>query len=324
MSDLIAFHGNSALKRLCIERIEKQRDSRSIGPVLREAWLPQYSMCTLIGALLEDSDTAKLEEATGIPSQLALLAQNLLGASTVSTPNQAYADSLQSAPPWYELPDSMRGQWTAWVEAIQVGGKVPDIFADVIAAILRDLMSTDHAVAPLPPDVEALLSDVLQLFEAEVRGEPVTPQQWKNARAKCVVLTDALQGSQSQSAFTKPLAVFLESLCWSWDGDYTEPLQSLRALADEITYLLSSRLASEADQEIIAGQQRAMAQFFVEAEKDPKFDPKAFFAGSKELKAFWDFDFQKLLATQKLQVVPFVGGRMMAEFVACIERRQTK
>ncbi|HSV36722.1 MAG TPA: hypothetical protein VLI46_14265, partial [Ramlibacter sp.] len=64
MSDLIAFHGSSALKKQCIERIEKYRDAGSLNPFINVAWMPEHSMCTPLGALLESADVDKFEPAT--------------------------------------------------------------------------------------------------------------------------------------------------------------------------------------------------------------------------------------------------------------------
>jgi hypothetical protein len=67
-----------------------------------------------------------------------------------------------------------------------------------------------------------------------------------------------------------------------------------------------------------------MAQYMAEAQKDPKFDPNVFFGASKDLKIFWGLEFQEVLANQKLQTTPLVGGRMLTGLVECIKKYQTK
>ena len=324
MSDLISFHGNSALKKQCIERIEKYRDSRWLNPVMMATWEPEHSMCTPMGALVESADLNDFESVTGIPSGLALFHQALVGVAAVSIPNQAFKETLHNAPPVFVLPDAIKEHWTAWLEAMEVGGKVPDLFARALTWIMRDLLSADHPVAPLPSSVRTQISTVVQLFESELDAQVVTGQQWTAARKRCVEMTDAAAVGDGQSAFVRPIAEFLESVCWSWSGDYEEPLQSLRSLAYGVTGVLAEQLLSPADREVIAGQRRAMDQYMVEAQKDPKFDPHAFFQQSEELKVYWGFEFQSVLANQKLQTTPLVGGRMLAGLVECIERYQSK
>ena len=324
MSDLISFHGNPALKKQCIERIEKYRDSRWLNPVMLATWEPDHSMCTPMGALLESADLASFESVTGIPNQLALLYQALVGVCVVSIPNEAFKQSLHTAPPVFVLPDVIKEHWTVWLEAIEVGGKVPDLFGQVVVWILRDLLSADHPVAPLPSDIRARISAVLQLFEAEAGGQAVTAQQWAAERKACVEMTDTMAVADEPTGFVAPIAEFLESVCWSWAGDYAEPTISLRSLGHQVTGKLASQLSSPDDLEILAGQERAMKQYMDEATKNPKFDPHAFFAQSKELAAFWGFEFQQVRANHQLQTTPLVGGRMLTGLLECIKKYQTK
>lgn len=324
MSDLISFHGNPALKKQSIERIEKHRVSRSINPVMLDAWVPEHSLCTPMGAMLESADIGNFESVTGVPKQLALLYQTLVGATAVAIPDKASAENLHNAMPIFVLPDPNKEHWTAWLQAIEVGGKVPDLFSHVLVWILRDLMSADHPTAPLPSIVQSQISTVLQLYEDEVTGQPVTAQQWSVARNTCVEVTDAMAVAGGQPPFAKSITEFLESICWSWAGDYTEPLQSLRSLASGVTGVLADQLLSSADREVIAGQRRAMDQYMVEARKDTKFDPNVYFQQSKELKVYWGLEFQEILAERQLQATPLVGGRMLAGLVECIKKYQTK
>ena len=324
MFALISFNGNPVLKKQCIERIEKYRDSQWLNPVMHAVWEPEHKMCTPMGALLESADVDKFEAVTGISRQLALLYQALVGVSVVSVPNKAFAETLHNAMPIFVLPDPIKKQWTAWLQAIEVGAGVPDLFAHVMVWILRDLMSADHPIAPLPAIFQTQFSAVLKLFEDEAAGKTVTAQQWAVPRKACVEITDAMAIKGHQWPFAQTTTEFLESICWSWSGDYTEPLQSLRSLASGIAGVLADQLLSPADHKVIAGQRAAMEQYMVEAQKDPKFDPNVYFEQSKGLKTYWGFEFQQVLAERQLQITPLVGGRMLVGLVECIKKNQTK
>jgi hypothetical protein len=318
MSALISFNGNPALKMQCIERIEKYRDSQWLNPVMHAVWEPEHKMCTPMGALLESADVDKFEAVTGISCQLAFLYQSLVGVSVVSVPNKAFAGELHKALPLFVLPEAILEHWTAWLDVIDVGGKVPDLFA-------HDLLSSDHPVAPLSSSIRAQLSTVVHLFESEADGQVVEAQKWADARKRCVELTDAMAVADGRSDFEKPIAEFFESVCWSWAGDYTEPLQSLRSLAQAVTGVLADQMLSPSDHKVIAGQRAAMEQYMVEAQEDPKkFDPNLYFEQSKGLKTYWGFEFQQVLAERQLQITPLVGGRMLVGLVECIKKYQTK
>lgn len=324
MTDLIAFHGSSKLKRQCIQRIEKYRDSRSLNPVMLATWEPEHSLCTPMGALMESADLERFESVTGVPSQLAWLYQALVATSVVSVPNPAFKETLHMAQPVFVLPAAIEKQWTAWLEVMEPGSRVPDLFAHVLAGILRGLLSPDHPVAPLPSGVRTQISAVAQLFEAEAHGQTIAAQQWAAERKTCVEMTDAMAVGDQESEFVRPITQFLEAVCWPWMGDYAEPLQSIRSLAHGVTAVLATRLSTPADREVIAGQGRAMAQYMAEAQKNPKFDPQAFFKESSELAVFWGFEFQQTLANQQLQTTPMVGGRMLESLVECISKHQSK
>lgn len=310
------------LKQQAIERIRKYGSSRSINPSLHINWLPEHSMCSFVGALIEAEDAKNFEEQTGISKKLVSLVQSVVGVCAVAMPDEAYAEMLHRGPPRYVLPDAMAGDWTSWLEAIEVGSQSVDIFPGFMAWTLRDLLSADHPIAPLSSDTRALISEVADLFAAEAGGQAVSDQQWKDVRKKAVALTDATTGSYGESVRVAAIASFLEAVCWSWGGDYVEPLQSLRSFAHAVTDQLAANLTSESDREIIAGHRQAMEQYVVEAKKDKNFDAHVFMANSAGMKRYWSLDFQRALSSQKLKVTPLVGGRMMVGLLECIKRGQ--
>lgn len=289
--------------------------------------MPEYGICTPIGAITESADLGQFEAVTGLPLHLGLLHQSLIATCVVGTMGPQLADG-RAAPTLFVLPESIDSYWTAWLDCIEPGSRVPDLFATTVAGILADLLAPDHALAPLPENVRAQVANVQALFELEADGQAVGDTRWTLVRRQCSAMTDVLAagtaGAVTDDGCVVPIAQLLESLCWSWAGDYGEPLGALEGFASVAEAWMVARLEDPAHRAVKEQASAAMRALVARLRTEPALDLRSLMQSDPVIQAANSPEFSAASAALHLRVTPQVGGRMMAVLLDRIKTSQTR
>lgn len=181
-----AFHDSTDTRDALVRRLATHAEA---GRLVFSATQWSGEQGSLVGCLLESPDVSQWKPALGLPSWLALAADDLA----------ANHDSAKSAAAF----------GTAMLQAIRPGVNLEPVGSRFILALLHDLKITLGAV-PEPGVAAQAFAEVEQLHRNAATGAPAPAPQWRAARRAATQAADATSD--------EPLRALLECAATAaWD-----------------------------------------------------------------------------------------------------------
>jgi hypothetical protein len=206
MAILSAFHGDPALRRMSLQRLNTHIEAGHLigGPLV---WDGEKG--SVVGCLIHSNDPQVFEEQLGLARWLA----HAVDAVTGRLPAPMALDKV-----------------TALLNAIPLGRDTGPLGSGLIAAILAEMVAAQSD--PLPAQLQGVLGDVCCLHQCSLAGEAVDAAAWKAVRRKALAVTDGFDAEPLTRE--RVIASAVEAAAW-------DPRRSPMVAAD----VMHQRLALE-------------------------------------------------------------------------------
>jgi len=210
---LRAFLGDPALKAETLKRVREGWEARQIIPLIYLKWSANNNFASLAGTIAETQDPVLFVVRTGITLELALLCETLINAGI------SFEDA-KDTPFGFVMrgDDAIWSFGTEWLDAIDVDQDVSDVVARFLPTFLEHILLDEFALsAQIEPGVRAVAQEIIGSWTRELRGEPVSRQEWRHVRANALGASEV--GGDPEGYL---VAELVESLPWPLAGIATE------------------------------------------------------------------------------------------------------
>ena len=212
-----AFKGDAHLKSEMLDRVRSKSDAGQLitASVLR--WMPDQSLFSVCGALVESGDNDVFVERSGIPIALALLCEGIVGMTTVTIPDKSRAIGYE-----FRGHPELNRFALEWLDAVRPGADLSGVLPRYMVEFLAFMLSADFDQAPfISPAMRLVAERILANWTRELAGETIDQKSWRGLRADAVAATEMIS-----EAWAYPIAHFIETLAWpvrDVAGEFMQP-----------------------------------------------------------------------------------------------------
>lgn len=238
---LQAFHGDAALKATLIDSVRDRWAARKLLPATILKFDTENQLYSLGGALADTQDIGEFVEKTGVPHELAMLCEALVGAG-VEVAGQP------GTPPTFTLEgaDDTLAFGLQWLEAIKPGADLTKVVPSFIVQFLAYSLSPEFSLAPhIEPASRAVAERILAAWRLEQAGTPIDGKEWRAIRRQAQAAA-----AEISDPWGEPYRAFIEGLGWPVSGLGSEFVAMFRALATTWMAAIQQPFLDEEDQKI--------------------------------------------------------------------------
>jgi len=234
-----AFLGDPALKAEMLSRVREGLDARRIVPSIYLKWIGGGRYASLAGTIAKTQDPDEFIARTGLTVDLALLCETLISAGI------SFEDDAAAPLGFVMYGDNAIWSFGAeWLEAIAVDDDVTDVVSRFLPSFLARILSDDFPLSDhIDPGVRVAAHEIVNLWTRELRGEVISRQEWRTARANALAASGT---SGDPDGFL--VADLVESLPWPLRGIATEFPAICQKFLYSYLQVLAAPFLSEQDQ----------------------------------------------------------------------------
>lgn len=215
-----AFNGDPAVKSGLMATLEPRWMAGELLPLPMLKSDNEHRIYSICGVLANGQDREQFEAITGIPVDLALTCETLVGAGTEMHADENGVVVSGSA--------SIMAAGLEWLDAIHPGTDLTNVLRQYMLGFFRCILAADFVMAEhISPATRAVGEDIADFWGREISGEIIPAPNWRAVRKAAVRASEAVSDPWE---FT--IAHSVESLAW--------PLTSLPA---EFVNILQGMLA---------------------------------------------------------------------------------
>lgn len=255
-----AFQGDLARKADMVGRVRARWAQGKVFPLPYLKWRTDGGMVSMAGTLAETQVPQEFIACTGLPVELATLCELLVYAG-------AEFSEDKSAPSGIAIrgSEAIMGFAMEWLDAIPVGADLGDVVPRFMRSFLASVLAPDFFMAVhISPALRACAERILGLWEREMSGMPIAPQEWRSLRA------DALRASEdSGDPWSYAVSELVESLAWPARGLAAEFVPIVQLFMKELRQFLAAPFLSSGDRDILM-QSQAGLRDLSRAQRDPE------------------------------------------------------
>lgn len=237
-----AFLGDPARKAAMVDRVRIKWSQEQVFPLAYLKWRTDGGMVSLSGALSETQVPEEFAERTGLPLELALLCEGLVnsGVEFTEEPNAPLGLAMRGG-------EAILAFAMEWLDAIPVGADLAGVVPRFMHGFLAGVLSPGFAMAAhWSPAVHGCAKHLHALWEREIGGAPVKPQEWRALRS------DALRAADAHGdPWGHVLSELVESLAWPVHGLAPEFVPIFQVFTKEFRQFLVMPWLSAEDRDLV-------------------------------------------------------------------------
>jgi len=232
-----AFHNDPALKAEMLKRVHSMLDAGQLIAAAVLRWMPEQSVYSYSGALVESGDNQVFEERSGIPALAALLCEATVAVSVIQIPDESRNLGYE-----FRTDADVSRFALQWIEAVRPGADLSKVVPQFMIAFLEFMLSSDfEQSAYISSGMRTAAEGILANWQSEFAGVAIDPKAWRVLRNEAVKVTE-----NGQEAWSWPIAHFIETMAWPLkdiSGEFQNPFMFV--CGNWLAYLQRPFLAEE-------------------------------------------------------------------------------